>query len=127
MTKTIAFEDRIAEQLRAYAAPAARPPRREAVANAVEAARNVHGGIRGGLRWPTLGRLPMAFAAGAAAVVLTIVGVGFLSSLPNQPRPGWARGNDADGHANANARSPKPRSDGPAVDFRLDVAAVELR
>ena len=56
MTETIAFEDRIAEQLRAYAAPAARPPRREAVANAVEAARNVHGGIRGGLRWPTLGR-----------------------------------------------------------------------
>ena len=88
MTETIAFEDRIAEQLRAYAAPAARPPRREAVANAVEAARNVHGGIRGGLRWPTLGRQSMAFAAGAAAVVLTIVGVGFLSGLPNQPALG---------------------------------------
>jgi hypothetical protein len=43
MTEPIAFEDRIAEQLRAYAAPAARPPRREAVANAVEAARTVHG------------------------------------------------------------------------------------
>ena len=88
MTETIAFEDRIAEQLRAYAAPAARPPRREAVANAVEAARNVHGGIRGGLRWPTLGRPSMAVAAGAAAVVLAVVGVGFLSTLPNQPSPG---------------------------------------
>ena len=30
----------------------------------------------------------MAFAAGAAAVVLTIVGVGFLSGLPNQPALG---------------------------------------
>jgi hypothetical protein len=85
MTETVAFEDRIAEQLRAYAAPAARPPRREAVTNAVEAARNVHGGIRGGLTWPTLGRPSMAVAAGAAAVVLAVVGIGFLSSLPNQP------------------------------------------
>ena len=88
MTETIAFEDRIAEQLRGYAAPAARPPRREAVANAVEAARNVHGGIRGGLRWPRLGRPSMAFAAGAAVVVLAVVGVVFLGSLPNQPRLG---------------------------------------
>ena len=88
MTETIAFEDRIAEQLRAYAGPAARPPRREAVADAVEAARNVHGGIRGGLRWPRLGRPSMAFAAGAAVVVLAVVGVVFLGSLPNQPRLG---------------------------------------
>ena len=65
----------------------------------------------------------MAFAAGAAAVVLAVVGVGFLSSLPNQPSLGEPA-RDADGHANANARCPKPRSDGPAVDFRLDVAAV---
>jgi len=85
MTKSISFEDRLAEQLRAYAAPAARPPRPEAVANAVEAARNVHGDVRGGLRWPNLGRPSMAFAVGAAAVVLVVVGVGILTSLPNQP------------------------------------------
>jgi hypothetical protein len=47
MTETITFEDRFAERLRAYAAPAARPPRREAVADAVEAARNARGAVRG--------------------------------------------------------------------------------
>ena len=34
MTEPIAFEDRFAEQLRAYAGPASRPPRPEDVANA---------------------------------------------------------------------------------------------
>jgi hypothetical protein len=85
MTETTPFEERFAEQLRAYAAPAARPPRREAVGKAVEAARSVRGDVRGELRWPRLGRPSMAFAAGAAAVVLAVVGVGILTSLPNRP------------------------------------------
>ena len=85
MTEPITFEDRIAEQLRAFAAPAARPPRPEAVANAVEAARNVRGDVPGELRWPRLGRLSMAVAAVAAAVVVAVVAVEILGSLPNQP------------------------------------------
>ena len=84
MTEPTTFEVRFAEELRAFAAPAARPPRREAVAEAVEAARNVRRDVRGGLRWPRLGRPSVAFAA-AAAVVLAVVGVGILGSLPNQP------------------------------------------
>src|SRR5262245_4122835 len=41
MPEPTTSEERVAEQRRAYAAPAARPPRREAVARAVESARNV--------------------------------------------------------------------------------------
>ena len=88
MTEPITFEDRIAEQLRAFAAPAARPPRPEAVANAVEAARNVRGDVPGELRWPRLGRLSMAVAAVAAAVVVAVVAVEILGGLPNQPSVG---------------------------------------
>jgi hypothetical protein len=88
MTEPIAFEDRFAEQLRAYAGPASRPPRPEAVANAVEAARNVRGAVPGELRWPRLGRLSMAVAAVAAAVVVAVVAVEILGSLPNQPSVG---------------------------------------
>ena len=92
MTESIAFEDRIAEQLRAYAAPAARPPRREAVANAVEAARNARGDARRGLRWPTFGRPSVAFAAAAGAVVIAVVGIGILRNVPNQPAVGEPTG-----------------------------------
>ena len=88
MTETTTFEDRFAEQLRAYAAPAARPPSREAVASAVEAARNVHGDVRAGLRWPRLGRHSSAVAVVAAAVVVAVVGVGILTNLPNRPSVG---------------------------------------
>lgn len=95
MTETRTFEDRIAEQLRAYAAPAARPPRREAVAEAVEAARSVRGDVRSGLRRPTFGRPSIAFAAAAAAVVITVVGVGILRNLPNQPGVGEPTGSQA--------------------------------
>lgn len=95
MTETRTFEDRIAKQLRAYAAPAARPPRREAVAEAVEAARNVRGYGRGRLSWPRIGRPSIAFAAAAAAVVITVVGVGILRNLPNQPGVGEPTGSQA--------------------------------
>jgi hypothetical protein len=84
MTESNTFEDRFAEQLRALAEPAGRPPRREAVASAVEAARNV-GVDAPGVSWPRPGRLPLAFAAAASAVVLVVVGIGFLRTLPNQP------------------------------------------
>ena len=92
MTETRTFEDRIAEQLRAYAAPAARPPRREAVAEAVEAARNVRGFGRGRLSWPRIGRPSIAFATAAAAVVIAVVGAGILRNLPNQPGLGEPTG-----------------------------------
>ena len=90
MTETRTFEDRIAEQLRAYAAPAARPPRREAVANAVEAARNVRGVER--RSWlPTwrsnrVNTYAKFVAAAAAVLVVAVVGYQFL------PRSGGVGG-----------------------------------
>ena len=82
MTDMTDFEDRFAEHLRAYAAPAARPPRREAVAMAVAAGREARRGTRFGQRWPTLPRLSMAVATGAAAVALFAVATVLLSNLP---------------------------------------------
>ena len=82
MTEPITFEDRIAEQLRAYAAPAARPPPREAVANAVEAARNVHG-VQRRSWWPSrrsnsTNTYAKLIAAAAAVLVVAVAGYQFL-------------------------------------------------
>lgn len=115
MTETITFEDRIAERLRAYAAPAARPPRREAVANAVEAARDVRGDVRGGLRWPRLGRLSMAVAVVAAAVVVAVGGVGLLSGLRNQPIVGVPAATQTPSPTVTPTPTPDPRSSSPAA------------
>jgi hypothetical protein len=81
MTKEITFEERVAEQLRAYAAPAARPPRREAVAIAVEAARNAHGVQR--RWWPAwrssrMNSYAKLIVAAAAVLVVAVVGYQFL-------------------------------------------------
>jgi hypothetical protein len=85
MTETNAFEDRIAEQLRAYAAPAARPPRREAVASAVEAARNVRGPQRRSW-WPAWRSSTMishakVIVTAAAVLVVAVVGYQFLPRI----------------------------------------------
>ncbi|HEU5202869.1 MAG TPA: hypothetical protein VFU17_01095 [Candidatus Limnocylindrales bacterium] len=81
MTETSNFEDRFAAQLRAYAAPAARPPSREAVASAVEAARNVR--VQRRLWWPAWGSnrtntSAKLLAAAAAVLVVAVVGSQFL-------------------------------------------------
>ena len=65
MTDMNAFEQRFAESLRTYAAPAARPPRREAVARAV-AGRKARTGNHGWLSGLSVRRLSMAVAASAA-------------------------------------------------------------
>ena len=82
MTEPIAFEDRIAEQLRAFAAPAARPPRREAVANAVKAARTVHG-VQHRSWWRAWGSShgntsAKLIVAAAAVLVVAVAGYQFL-------------------------------------------------
>lgn len=108
MTDTITFEDRLADSLRAYAAPAARPPRREAVASAVEAARTVNGHVPGRMRWPGLGWLSTAVAVGAAAIVLVVVAVGILGTLANQPGQGAPPASEAPIATATGTASPTP-------------------
>lgn len=84
MTDSYNFENEFAEHLRAYAARAARPPRREAVAMAVAAGCEARRGTRLGLRWPTLQRLSMAVATGAAAIVIVVAGAVGLNFFVNQ-------------------------------------------
>ena len=90
MTEANTFEDRIAEQLRVYAAPAKRPPRPEAVAHAVEAARNVYG-VQRRPWWPARRSSPMntyakLIVAAAAVLIVAVVGYQFL------PRTGGVGG-----------------------------------
>jgi hypothetical protein len=111
MTEMSTFEDRFADQLRAYAAPAARPPRREAVANAVEAARNVHGAQRRSW-WPVwTSNRTNAYSKliVAAMLVVAVVGYQFLPrsigvvgqpTIAPSPSPTLlARGNFVAGYA----------------------------
>ena len=84
MTESNTFEDRIAEQLRVYAAPAARPPSREAVANAVEAARNAHS-VQRRLGWPAgrsnrMNTYAKLIVAAAAVLVVAFAGFQLLPS-----------------------------------------------
>ena len=71
MTESQDFERQFAQRLRLYAAPAARPPQREAVARAVAQGSEARRGLRARLSWIPLQLLP--YAAVAALGLLVVV------------------------------------------------------
>lgn len=83
MTEVKDFEDRFAESLRTYAAPAARPARREAVTKAVAAGRDPRRGGVGPLRLPTFHRLSGAVVTGTAAIAMVVVGAVLMRPAPS--------------------------------------------
>ena len=85
MTDQDPFEDRFAERLRAYAAPAARPPRPAAVASAVRSARTREGHVRGRMRWRGLGWSSTSVAAAAVLFVVAAVGLSVMTASRSGP------------------------------------------
>lgn len=71
------FEDRFAERLRAYAAPAARRPTPEAVSKAVGAAKLG----QGGLHWSRTRRRPRIWMLAAALLLLGLIGGGLAGAF----------------------------------------------